>query len=295
LAWAKEAAGDAVAADEGSDDVVPAAPAESTAKPAVKAKGKGAKPEARMFRSRIYGPYAPSVRDGLNEMLIGTHLMAEGIQAAADPGASLDSVMAAIPSQLPTHGYITSGFGPRRSPFTRRVVHHNGVDFAVPKGAPVYATADGVVAFAGWHHQLGRLVTIDHGYGIMTRYGHNMKLVVHPGDKVHRGQIIARSGSSGRSTGPHVHYEVWINDHAIDPASFMFDVPAESLAQINKEPSFGLGLGIGGSETDPAVISLVHASVPSPEERLPFNLAIVGLFGVLALVLVGSQVPRGLD
>jgi murein DD-endopeptidase MepM/ murein hydrolase activator NlpD len=172
------------------------------------------------------------------------------------------------------------------------VVQHNGVDFAVPRGAPVYATADGVVSFAGWHRQLGRVVAIDHGYGITTRYGHNMKLVVHVGDHVRRGQVIARSGSSGRSTGPHVHYEVWINDHAIDPASFMFEVPAESLAQ-NREPN--LGLAVGGSEPDPAVMSLVRASVPSPAERLPVNLAIVGVFAALTLVIVGSALPRPVE
>lgn len=262
-----------------------------------------AKAVDHMFPTRIYGPYALSVRDGLNEMVIGTNLLAKGVDvgpASAD-GADkgLEGVLGAIPAQLPTFGYISSGFGVRHSPFTRRLVFHKGIDFAVQYGSEVYATADGIVTFAGWHNALGRMIAIDHGYGITTRYGHNSKLTVEVGDEVRRGDVIARAGSTGRSTGSHVHYEVWVNGRPIDPSQFMFDVPdrsptdGDTAVAMNPYPraskSHHLGFAVGGDGAP------VEGREPPPYPKamlLPLNFAIVGLFGFFASLLTVTVWPR---
>jgi len=126
-----------------------------------------------------------------------------------------------VPSIMPTFGVFTSGFGYRRDPFTGRIKLHEGLDIAGPVGTPVYATADGVVVKAEWHHGYGKLVEIDHGYGFRTRYGHLHQIYVHVGQKVKRGQKIGALGNTGRSTGPHLHYEVRINGAPKNPIRFI--------------------------------------------------------------------------
>lgn len=125
------------------------------------------------------------------------------------------------PSILPVEGEIVSPFGYRQNPFGRRSDEfHNGVDFAVNYGTPVHATAAGTVAFAGWDSVYGRKVEIDHGNGIVTFYGHNSRLAVNVGDTVQKGDIIAYSGNSGRSTGAHLHYGALDHGKSIDPLTF---------------------------------------------------------------------------
>ncbi|WP_339747230.1 peptidoglycan DD-metalloendopeptidase family protein [uncultured Maricaulis sp.] len=111
----------------------------------------------------------------------------------------------------------TSRFGVRLDPFTRRPTGHRGVDFAAYRGAPIVATGPGRVVYAGWRNGFGRTVEIDHGYGFMTRYGHMNAIVVRRGDTVERGQQVGEMGTTGRSTGTHVHYEIWYEGSAIDP------------------------------------------------------------------------------
>jgi len=126
------------------------------------------------------------------------------------------------PSMLPVEGPIVSTFGYRRNPFggwSREF--HNGVDIAVNYGTPVKAPADGKVTFSGWDGAYGYKVEIDHGYGIVTFYGHNSRLLVKAGDSVKRGDIIAYSGNSGRSTGAHVHFGAYINGEPVDPLMFI--------------------------------------------------------------------------
>jgi murein DD-endopeptidase MepM/ murein hydrolase activator NlpD len=116
---------------------------------------------------------------------------------------------------------ISSGFGRRIDPFTRRLAQHLGVDFSGPVGAKVYATSDGTVSRTGWQGAYGNLVEVDHGIGLSTRYGHLSKILVEEGDKVSEGQLIAIQGSTGRSTGNHLHYEVRYNDRALNPLNFL--------------------------------------------------------------------------
>lgn len=125
------------------------------------------------------------------------------------------------PSIYPVTGRQTSSFGYRRSPFGRRTEFHNGLDIAAPYGSNVRATADGTVTFAGYLSGYGRSVVIKHGYGYETSYCHNSKILVKQGQKVKKGEIISKVGSSGRSTGSHVHYMVKVNGELRDPKSFI--------------------------------------------------------------------------
>jgi murein DD-endopeptidase MepM/ murein hydrolase activator NlpD len=131
--------------------------------------------------------------------------------------------LASSPAVWPTKGWLTSRFGTRISPFTGRRQFHAGIDVAGERGTPVLATADGKVVFAGSKGPLGRAVIVDHGHAIRTHYGHNDELFVKRGDKVERGQKIASLGSTGRSTGPHLHYTVEVRGKAVNPLDYIFD------------------------------------------------------------------------
>jgi murein DD-endopeptidase MepM/ murein hydrolase activator NlpD len=120
-----------------------------------------------------------------------------------------------------TTGYISSPFGWRIDPFTGRQEFHEGIDFAAPMGTPIHAVAAGIITWAGPRDGYGNLVQIDHGDGYSTRYGHASKILVHVGETVQRGDVIALVGSTGRSTGPHVHFEVLKNGLEINPARFV--------------------------------------------------------------------------
>ena len=126
------------------------------------------------------------------------------------------------PSIMPLAGQIVSTFGYRSNPFGGRSGEfHDGIDIACDYGSEVHATADGIITFAGWDGAYGLKLEIDHSYGIKTFYGHNSKLLVNTGDAVKKGQIIALSGNSGRSTGPHLHYGVIINGKSVDPKQWI--------------------------------------------------------------------------
>lgn len=119
-------------------------------------------------------------------------------------------------------GWLSSYFGTRKDPFSGRPAMHKGVDFAGKEDAAIIATAAGVVTWASDRYGYGQLIEIDHGKGIKTRYGHNKKLLVAVGEVVNKGQTIARMGSTGRSTGPHVHYEILRNNKQINPVKYVY-------------------------------------------------------------------------
>jgi murein DD-endopeptidase MepM/ murein hydrolase activator NlpD len=133
------------------------------------------------------------------------------------------NLLAATPSLRPTVGWISSSFGYRVSPFTGRREFHKGLDIATRKGTPIIAPADGVVTFAGKKWLMGNLLTLDHGYGMLTRYGHIYKILKKKGDRVKRGEVIALVGNTGRSTGPHLHYEVRLNGVPVNPIKYILD------------------------------------------------------------------------
>ncbi|MEE8432310.1 MAG: peptidoglycan DD-metalloendopeptidase family protein [Candidatus Desulfatibia sp.] len=133
------------------------------------------------------------------------------------------NLLSSTPAIRPTSGWTTSGFGYRKSPFTGLREFHKGLDIATRMATAVIATADGIVSFTGTKGLLGKLVAIDHGHGIVTRYGHLKKILKKSGEAIKRGDIIANVGVSGRSTGPHVHYEVYINGIPVNPANYILN------------------------------------------------------------------------
>jgi len=132
-------------------------------------------------------------------------------------------LLASVPSVWPTRGWVTSDFGVRLDPYTSERVMHAGMDIAGPHGKEVIAPSDGTVVFSGLEGGYGNVLVIDHGYGIKTRYGHLATVKVKAGEKVKRGGVIALLGNTGRSTGPHLHYEVRVNGIAQNPRKFILD------------------------------------------------------------------------
>lgn len=132
-----------------------------------------------------------------------------------------DSFLKSTPTLLPTNGWITSYFGRRYSPLSGKLKMHEGIDVGANFGSPVVASADGIVTYSGVKPGFGHFVQIDHGYGVETLYAHSSRLHVNNGQRVKRGDTIASIGSSGYSTGPHLHYEVRVNGIAVDPLYFV--------------------------------------------------------------------------
>ncbi len=130
-------------------------------------------------------------------------------------------VVDSTPTILPANGWISSYYGRRVSPFGRGIVFHEGIDISLRPGTPIRATAGGVVVYAGWQQGYGRLVVIDHGFGYKTKYAHNSTIKVKVGQRVKRGTVVALSGNSGDSTGPHCHYEILVGNKTVDPLKFM--------------------------------------------------------------------------
>lgn len=155
----------------------------------------------------------------------------------------LESALTSVPALQPVKRYnYTSSFGVRYDPFTGNAAMHAGLDMAGPMGEPIYASADGVVHTAGWGGAYGNMIDIGHGRGIATRYGHLSKVLVHAGDTVKKGQLIARMGSTGRSTGSHLHYEVRIDGRAVNPLPYLQASGQLLAAQVRSD------LGRGGPD-----------------------------------------------
>jgi len=133
------------------------------------------------------------------------------------------NLLASTPAIRPVVGWVTSKFGYRKSPYTSLREFHKGLDIAARKGTPIIASADGVVSFSGRKGLLGNLVTIDHGHGMVTRYAHANKTLVRRFQKVKRGDKIALVGNTGKSTGPHLHYEVHLNGVPVNPEKYIMN------------------------------------------------------------------------
>ncbi len=145
----------------------------------------------------------------------------EDLEALLSGVEAQRNLLARTPTILPTEGWISSRFGYRKSPFGGRREFHKGVDIATKEGSPVVATADGVVTFSDAKASYGETVVIDHGHGIVTSYAHLSKTLVNRGDHVKRGDTVGLVGSTGRSTGPHVHYEVRLNGMPVNPQKYV--------------------------------------------------------------------------
>lgn len=176
------------------------------------------------------------VRDmAAGELRSGMVEVEAGFKASGDQLSVLEALLRdreldrnAVPSRSPVAStYITSGFGPRADPFGGGAAFHKGIDFDANSGDAVMSVADGVVSYSGSRSGYGNVVEVDHGNGYVTRYAHNSRNVVKVGDLVRVGQQIAWAGSTGRSTGAHVHFEVWENGRVVNPRKFLGDKGAK--------------------------------------------------------------------
>ncbi len=135
--------------------------------------------------------------------------------------AEQKDILSSTPAGWPVAGRISSPYGYRNHPVYEERKFHTGVDISVPSGSEVKATANGIVSFAGWTENSGIVVVAEHGHGFSTAYAHNRKALVRVGERIARGEVIALSGSTGVSTGPHVHYEIWKNGRPTDPVELL--------------------------------------------------------------------------
>ena len=205
--------------------------------------------EAESFMARVLpesdraigGPYIPleDERPGINSKL---HQQLYRISNNLERLENLSASVAKIPLALPIHDYrITSSFGPRLDPFKKRAAFHAGVDFGTATGTPVYTTLPGTVTRAGYKGPYGLVVEIDHGNGFRTRYGHLARSRVRRGQQVEFQQHIADAGNSGRSTGPHLHYEIWYEGKVRNPGAFLdagkqiFNIAETITRQVEQE------------------------------------------------------------
>ncbi len=174
----------------------------------------GVNPDSLVFRP---------VFDRLMNLEVEANQQAIELQQLLSQVSQQRSLLMSVPSIAPVRGWITSGFGKRISPFTGESSIHQGIDLASPVGTPIFAPADGVVIFAGAKEGFGNFVMIAHGYGIVSRYGHNAENLVQVGQRVKRGDQIATVGMTGQTTGPHLHYEVVLNGSMVNPQRFILD------------------------------------------------------------------------
>jgi murein DD-endopeptidase MepM/ murein hydrolase activator NlpD len=191
-----------------------------------------------LVKSRAAGGPAPAPANGAPPVFLpGFNLPEDTFGALRDLLYSLEgrlrtvqsgverrqALAAATPTIWPAQGWLTDGFGRRSDPVTGEDAFHSGLDISADRGQPVYATADGTVKAAGPAGAYGNMITVDHGFGLATRYAHLQAFKVRPGDTVRRGDVIGVVGSTGRSTGDHVHYEVLANGQTLNPVRFLLE------------------------------------------------------------------------
>lgn len=175
-----------------------------------------------LAQAGVLGHRASEVQVDLNTLIRRANLLASSFSEATDSLAAHNRQLEATPSILPTQGWLSSRFkAMRMHPILHYARPHKGIDISAPKGTPILAPADGIVKSAGWRSGFGNAITISHGYGIITKYGHTSKILVKPGQRVKRGDRIALVGKTGLATAPHLHYEVHIHGRAVNPLKFV--------------------------------------------------------------------------
>jgi murein DD-endopeptidase MepM/ murein hydrolase activator NlpD len=179
--------------------------------------------DAQMPLTQKHNSLMRGMHEQVEQLNLATINQEQGFESLFRYLKDQQNLLASTPAVRPTSGWTTSRFGYRTSPFTNRREFHKGYDIANRLGSPISATADGIVSFTGPKGTLGNMVTIDHGHGMVTRYGHCHKILVKRGDAVKRGDTIALMGNTGRSTGPHVHYEVHLNGLPVNPEKYILD------------------------------------------------------------------------
>ncbi|MCP4113334.1 MAG: M23 family metallopeptidase [Desulfobacteraceae bacterium] len=179
--------------------------------------------DANIDISEKHNSLIREMHNQVEQLDMATTTQEEGFESLIKELDGQKNLLASTPAIRPVRGVLTSKFGRRRSPFTGLKEFHKGLDIANRRGTPVVATADGTVTFAATKGFLGKLVTVNHGHGMVTNYGHLDKILKKSGEKVKRGDIIGTVGTSGRTTGPHVHYEVRISGMPVDPEKYILN------------------------------------------------------------------------
>jgi len=198
----------------------------------------------RELHARIWEPFGPELTPGARDTGIGGAFKAsdrlspkdevtrltESVTEQGEYLRALDRLMAragkalaALPSRWPVRGGVNSEFGNRLSPWTRVTEFHSGLDINARPRTPVRAPAGGTVTFAGAQEQYGITITLDHGQDVRSIYGHLAQVAVKQGERVQRGQVIAYTGNTGRSSGPHLHYEILVKGHSVNPRAYLWD------------------------------------------------------------------------
>ncbi|MDT7934188.1 MAG: M23 family metallopeptidase [Sphingomonadaceae bacterium] len=197
----------------------------------------------RSSQPAMGGPLEPvAERDGMVDLYTAWNSYSDLARAATS-----------IPARIPVATFnYTSGFGVRYDPFNGGAAMHAGVDLAGPHGQPILAAADGVIVRAGWANGYGNMIEVDHGRGMTTRYGHLSRIQVKLGDRVRGGDQIGKLGSTGRSTGPHLHYEVRVDGNAVDPMPYLRS--ATEIAAVQSAAASSAAVGQGG----PAVVAVAQ-------------------------------------
>lgn len=168
------------------------------------------------------GPYTP-LRGSVATLKTLGDTISEQLTEVEKTMADHELKLSSTPTIAPVIGVVTDGFGNRRDPFTGKRAYHHGLDLSARRGTPIVAPADGVVVFAARNGGMGRMIRISHGFGFQTAYGHLDKILVEPGQDVRRGEVIGHVGSSGRSTGSHLHYEVHKDGKFVNPLYYILD------------------------------------------------------------------------
>jgi murein DD-endopeptidase MepM/ murein hydrolase activator NlpD len=192
--------------------------------PQVQAAGIGGPASSQIVLAGLTGVTrrTADIRVDLGALIRRANLLASSFKEAADSLALHTARLAATPSIMPTQGWLSSAFSSMRvHPILHMARPHEGIDVSAPMGSPIEAPAAGVVTDAGWETGYGNTITIDHGFGIVTKFAHASKLLVKTGQRVSRGQRIALVGNSGLATGPHLHYEVHVNGRPVDPLKYV--------------------------------------------------------------------------
>jgi murein DD-endopeptidase MepM/ murein hydrolase activator NlpD len=170
----------------------------------------------------VNGAQALAARIDMDQLTRRANILVRSLNEAYDSASSQRQRYAALPSIMPTKGWLTSAFAREREhPILHLARPHEGIDVSAPMGMEIEAPASGVITNVAWVEGYGNMLTIDHGYGLVTRYAHCSKILVVRGQRVKRGQPIAKVGSTGLSTGPHLHYEVWVNGRPADPMKYV--------------------------------------------------------------------------
>ena len=173
----------------------------------------------RQTTQELANPY----RDDVDKMSFRSRRLDRDLSVLEEKFVAQSQLLSSTPSTAPVRGLLTDGFGGRSDPFTGEPGQHGGIDISSAVGQPVRSPADGIIVKAEWENGYGNVVYVSHGYGYSTRYGHLSGFASRPGQRIKRGDVIGYVGSTGRSTGPHLHYEVRLNNHAVNPLEYILN------------------------------------------------------------------------